>query len=137
MEIFFLVLSVASAGIMVYAWSRVNGLRKRVPGGIVKSTSNILSELIGLFTAGYLAIPFFPMLPQASRDILIGIMLLFAAIFAVIVINLFDMVAASDSVFEWEALDGRSDKPVEGDGARGAWGAVEPDIPVTGGQDDR
>ncbi len=78
--------------LMGYAWLRVYRLRKRIPGGVMKAACNILSELIGLFFAGYLAVPFYPMLPEYSQEVLTGIMFLFAALFAVIVINLFQMI---------------------------------------------
>ena len=78
--------------LMGYAWVRIFRLRRRIPGGVMKTACNILSELIGLFFAGYLAVPFYSMLPEYSREVLTGIMFLFAALFAVIVINLFQMI---------------------------------------------
>ncbi len=94
MDIVLLLMSLTALAMMCYAWYRVTKLRRKLPGGIMKSTSNILGELIGLFTIGFLALPFFPMLPQSSKDILVGVIFLFAALFAVIVINLFYMIAA-------------------------------------------
>jgi hypothetical protein len=80
--------------VMVFAWIRITRLRKKIPGGIVKSSANLLAELIGLLTVGYLTLPFFPMLPQISKDIVVGVIILFTAIFVVIVINLFHMIAS-------------------------------------------
>ena len=94
MESLYYVLTGLSVLIMVYAWVKITRLRKKLPGGIMKSTGNVLGELVGLFTVGYIALPLFPMLPQISRDILVAVMFLFAAIFAVIVINLFSMIAS-------------------------------------------
>jgi len=73
---------------------KITKLRRKIPGGVMKSTSNVLGEFVGLFTIGYIALPLYPMLPQISKDILVAVMFLFASIFAVIVINLFCMLAA-------------------------------------------
>jgi len=89
MENLFLILSVSSILVMVYALYRVTALRKKVPGGVVKSTWNFLTLLIVLFTAGYLSTPFFPLLPQTVKDVLVGVIFLAGAVFVVIVVNLF------------------------------------------------
>ena len=92
MDALFYILSGSAIIMMLFAWYKISVLRKKIPGGVMKSTTNVLAEFIGLFTIGYIALPFFPMLPQISRDILISVVFLFAAIFTIIVINLFYMI---------------------------------------------
>ncbi len=89
MEILFFVLSVAAILVMLYALYSSITLKNKVPGGKVKKTWNILTGLIVMFTVGYLTTPFFRMLPQGVKDILVGVIFLAGAIFVVIVIKLF------------------------------------------------
>lgn len=74
---------------MIYALVRVVSLNKRIPGGTVGSTWKVLSSLIALFTIGYLTTPFFPMLPDMYKQLIVGFIFLAGAIFVVIVVNLF------------------------------------------------
>ncbi|MEJ2684696.1 MAG: hypothetical protein P8Z71_09910 [Candidatus Sulfobium sp.] len=78
----------AAICILVYAFLRAFSLNKKIPGGIVKKTWRLLYYLIGLLVAGYLAILLFPSLPDMSRQVILGIILLAVAVFIVKVINL-------------------------------------------------
>ncbi len=89
MQALFLVLSVSSIVVMLYALYNVFIFRRKVPGGKVKSTWNILAGLIVMFSVGYLSTPFFRLLPQEIKDVLVGVIFLAGAIFVVIVIKLF------------------------------------------------
>jgi hypothetical protein len=89
METLFLVLSVAAILVMLYALYSSFALKSKVPGGKVRETWNILSGLIVLFTVGYLSTPFFRLLPQEVKDLVVGVIFLAGAIFIVIVIKLF------------------------------------------------
>jgi hypothetical protein len=89
MKILFLVLSIAAILVMLYALYSSFTLKSKIPGGKVKSTWNILNGLIILFTIGYLATPFFRLLPQEIKDLLVGVIFLAGAIFVVIVTKLF------------------------------------------------
>jgi hypothetical protein len=88
MEPFILFLFGASICILVYAFLRAVNLNRRIPGGIVKKTWQLLYYLIGLLVAGYLATLLFPSLPDTSRQVILGIILLAGAVFIVKVINL-------------------------------------------------
>jgi hypothetical protein len=94
MDKLFLALSVSAIIVMLYALYSVMVLRKKMPGGVVKKNWDVLAALIVLFTVGYLSTPFFPMLPQALKDILVGVIFFFGAIFVVIVIKLFYRVVS-------------------------------------------
>jgi len=89
MQIIFLALSISSIAVMLFALYQVFILRHKVPGGKVRSTWNFLSGLIVMFSAGYLSTPFFSLLPQEIKDILVGVIFLAGAIFVLIVIKLF------------------------------------------------
>jgi hypothetical protein len=90
----FLALSISAIIVMLYAFYSVMMLRKKIPGGVVRKTWNILAGLIVLFTVGYLSTPFFPMLPPSVKDLLVGVIFLFGAVFVVIVIKLFYKVVS-------------------------------------------
>ncbi|MHB8846361.1 MAG: hypothetical protein ACYC7L_16630 [Nitrospirota bacterium] len=89
MKELFLLLSIAAILVMVYALYSSFTLKNKVPGGKVRETWNILTGLIVIFTIGYLTTPFFRMLPQEFKDILVGVIFLAGAVFVVIVIKLF------------------------------------------------
>lgn len=89
MELVFLTLSILSIMVMLYALYSVFVLKNKIPGGKVKATWNFLTGLIVLFTAGYLSTPFFRLLPQEIKDIVVGVIFFAGAVFVVIVIKLF------------------------------------------------
>lgn len=89
MEIIFLVLSASSILVMLYALYSAFVLRDKVPGGKVKSTWNFLTGLIVMFSAGYLTTPFFRLLPNEIKDVLVGVIFLAGAVFVLIVVKLF------------------------------------------------
>jgi len=89
MKILFLVLSIAAILVMLYALYSSFTLKSKIPGGKVKSTWGILNGLIVMFAIGYLATPFFQLLPQEIKDLLVGVIFLAGAIFVVIVTKLF------------------------------------------------
>ncbi len=89
MDKIFLVLSILAIIVMLYALFRVISLNKRIPGGVVGSTWKFLTFLIALFTIGYLTTPFFPLLPEFAKNLVVGVIFLAGAIFVLIVINLF------------------------------------------------
>ena len=92
METLFLVLSIAAILTMVYALYAALSLKSKIPGGKVKSTWNILTMLIIMFTTGYLATPFFRLLPPEIKDVLVGVIFLAGAVFVVIVIKLYGKI---------------------------------------------
>lgn len=89
MNYIFLALSISAICIMAYSFFKVIRLNRRIKGGIVGETWKLLYYMIGLFIVGYLTTFLFPMLPASSQRIIVGIVFLAAAIFVLIVINLF------------------------------------------------
>jgi hypothetical protein len=92
MQAAFLTLSLSAIAVMLYALYRVMQLRRRVPGGVVRSTWDFLGGLVVVFTLGYLATPFFPRLSPEVQQILVGGIFLAGAVFVVVVVNLFGRV---------------------------------------------
>lgn len=89
MEMLFLIFSILSILVMLYALYNAFVLRHHVPGGKVRSTWNFLTSLIIMFSLGYLATPFFRLLPPEVKDILVGVIFLAGAVFVLIVVKLF------------------------------------------------
>ena len=89
MEVLFLFLSITAILVMLYALYSSFTLKNKVPGGKVKKTWGVLNGLIVMFTLGYLTTPFFRLLPQEVKDILVGVIFLAGAVFVVIVTKLF------------------------------------------------
>jgi hypothetical protein len=93
MKLLFLLLSFSAICIILYALYLVMDLRKKILiGGEVKATWKRLSWMIVLFASGYLTTPLFPYLPEYAKDVVVGIIFLFGAIFVVIVIKLFHKI---------------------------------------------
>jgi hypothetical protein len=90
--LFYLLNSVAVIMIL-FAWYKINALRRRIPGGLVKAVCNVLSEFIGLFALGFLAFSLFPLLPEVSREIMLSLVFISAAGFSIIIINFFSTIA--------------------------------------------
>jgi hypothetical protein len=88
----FLILSLLSIVTMSFALYRAIKLGKRIPGGVMKTTLNLLTKLIVLFTIGYLVAPFFFTLPQFSTYTVVGILFFAVSVFVVIVIDLFYII---------------------------------------------
>jgi hypothetical protein len=82
-------LSLTAICTIFYALFRVVILRKKIPSGLVKEYWKLFYYLIGLLAVGYLTMPLFPMLPEASKELVTGIILLAGAVFIVKAINLF------------------------------------------------
>jgi len=89
MDPLIVLLSGTAICILFYALFRVISLNRRLRGGIARKTWQLLYYLIGLLVAGYLATLLFPYLPEVSRQVIIGVILLAGSVFILKVINLF------------------------------------------------
>ncbi len=83
-----IVITVLAILVMFYCLWLVLSLRKNIPGGVVGNTWKTLTALVVLFTAGYLATPFFGMLPPLLMNVLVSLIFLFGAIYVVITVKL-------------------------------------------------
>jgi hypothetical protein len=83
-----LVISAAAILTMMYCLFLVLSLKKNIPGGIVGSKWNLLMSLVGLFTVGYLATPFFSMLPEQVLRLLVSFIFFFGAVYVAVTVKL-------------------------------------------------
>jgi hypothetical protein len=82
------VISIAAIAVMLYCLYLIVSLKKDVPGGIVGKKWNFLTILVVLFTGGYMASPFFNMLPENILRLIVGLIFFFGAIYVVITVKL-------------------------------------------------
>lgn len=94
MEKIFLILSGAAIVMMAYSWYKFTTFRKALNGGSMKHTSNIFAQIIGVEIICFISIPFLPMVSWVSKEIIMGIMFFFAALFVLLVINLFTKIVS-------------------------------------------
>jgi hypothetical protein len=80
--------SVAAILVMLYCLTLVLSLKKNIPGGVVGKTWNFLTLLVVLFTLGYLATPFFGLIPAGVVSFLVSLIFLFGALYVVITVKL-------------------------------------------------
>lgn len=93
MNTLFLVLSAVAVVVIIVAWFMVTRLRRRIPGGVIGRTCNVLGQFIGLYAVGFIAVPFTPVVPECSRNIILGILFISAGVFAIVVIRIFGRIA--------------------------------------------
>jgi hypothetical protein len=81
-------ISIGAIAIMFYCLYLVLSLRQKVPGGIVGSKWNFLMTLVAFFTVGYLATPFFGVIPEDILRLIVAGIFFFGAIYVVITVKL-------------------------------------------------
>lgn len=80
--------------IMIYGLVDILMLRSKIPGGQVGKAWKALAALIGLFTVGYLASPFFSSLPADSIRMIVALIFLFGAIYVILTVRLLYRIIA-------------------------------------------
>lgn len=81
-------ISVAAIVVMLYCLALVLRLKASIPGGLVGKAWNFLTFLVVVFTLGYLATPFFGLIPAQVVNVLVSLIFLFGAIYVVITVKL-------------------------------------------------
>jgi hypothetical protein len=81
-------ISVSAILIMFYCLYLVLSLKQDIPGGIVGSKWNFLMILVAFFTVGYLATPFFGIIPENFLRLIVAGIFFFGAIYVVITVKL-------------------------------------------------
>lgn len=87
-----LLLTVAALTIMLFALIIVVSMKKRVPGGTVGKYWNILTGLVFLFSAGYLAVPFMGTVDKEVLQMIVSFIFLFGSIYVMVTINLINKI---------------------------------------------
>jgi hypothetical protein len=83
-----LIVSSAAILIMLYCLYLVVSLKRNVPGGVVGSKWTLLVVLVSLFTIGYLATPFFGMIPEKVLRLIVSCIFFFGALYVVMTVKL-------------------------------------------------
>ena len=89
MQLLIVIIWLSAIFVIFVAFFRALTLRRTIPGGLVRQSWKLLYYLIGLLGVGYLTMPLFSRLPEASRDFIVGVVSLAGAVFILKVINLF------------------------------------------------
>ena len=87
-------INAAGIAIMIYGLVDILMLRSKIPGGQVGKAWKALDILIGLFTVGYLASPFFSTLPADSIRMIVSLIFLFGAVYVILTVRLLYRIIA-------------------------------------------
>jgi hypothetical protein len=82
-----IVITIAIAAMLYCMWMVVS-LKSQIPGGVVGSKWNIVILLVALFTAGYMALPFFNRIPDEILRMIVSFVFLGGAIYVLITVRL-------------------------------------------------
>jgi hypothetical protein len=88
MQLLIILIWLSAIFVIFFAFYKAITLKRKISGGLVKQSWKLLYYLIGLLAVGYLTLLLFPMLPETSRNLIVGIISLAGAIFVVKAINL-------------------------------------------------
>jgi len=80
----FTVISGIALIVMVVSLLRAIEFKKSVPGGVVGQCWNMILSSVIFFFVVYLIIPFFVLLPQETKDVIVAFIFLFGAIYVLI-----------------------------------------------------
>jgi len=73
---------------MLFALLNVIEYKKFIPDGMVKEVWNNIAALVAIFFIIYLTFPFFILLSQRTKDIIVAVIFLFGAMYVLINIRL-------------------------------------------------
>jgi len=81
---FFTIISGLAVITMLIAVVKAYDYKRSIPGGEVGKAWNVLSTLASFFLIGYLTTPFFIVLPQEIKDLIVACIFLFGAVYVLI-----------------------------------------------------
>ncbi|HEY6010542.1 MAG TPA: hypothetical protein VIX18_03645 [Nitrospirota bacterium] len=84
----FTVVSGLSIITMLIALLRVLNLKKNVPSGGVSKIWNVMAALVIFLFIVYLTLPFFLLLPQETKDLIVSFIFFFGAIYVLLNLEL-------------------------------------------------
>lgn len=87
LDVFTMISGLAIVTMFVALWKAID-YKSSVPGGVVGKTWNFITMLVALFFIGYLTTPFFVMLTQDQKDLIVAFIFFFGAIYVLITIRL-------------------------------------------------
>ncbi len=84
----FTVVSVLAIFIMFIAlWNAID-FKSSIPAGSVGKTWNIITALVAFFFVGFLTTPFFVLLTQEQKDLIVAFIFFFGAVYVLITLRL-------------------------------------------------
>ena len=86
-DVFTMISGLAIVTMFVALWKAID-YKSSVPGGVVGKTWNFITMLVALFFIGYLTTPFFVMLTQDQKDLIVAFIFFFGAIYVLLTIRL-------------------------------------------------
>ncbi len=86
-NLFTIISGLAIIVMFIALWKAVD-YKGSVPGGVVGKTWNIITALVAFFFIGYLTTPFFVLLNQAAKDLIVAFIFFFGAIYVLISLRL-------------------------------------------------
>jgi hypothetical protein len=86
-DLFTVISGLAIITMFIALWKAID-YKSSVPGGVVGKTWNLITSLVVLFFIGYLTTPFFVLLPQDIKDLIVAFIFLFGAIYVLVSISL-------------------------------------------------
>ena len=78
----------AAVLVMFYALYMAVSLKGEMQGGVIGRNWTFLVSLVGLFAAGYVAMPFLGRLSSEVLQLVVAVIFLFGAVYVVVTINL-------------------------------------------------
>lgn len=87
LDVFTIISGLAIITMFVALWKAID-YKSTVPGGVVGRTWNLITTLVALFFIGYLTTPFFVMLTQEQKDLIVAFIFFFGAIYVLLTIRL-------------------------------------------------
>lgn len=87
LDLFTMISGLAIVTMFVALWQAID-YKSSVPGGVVGKTWNLITTLVAFFFIGYLTTPFFVLLTQEFKDLIVAFIFFFGAIYVLITIRL-------------------------------------------------
>ncbi len=86
-DLFTMISGLAIVTMFIALWKAID-YKSSVPGGVVGRTWNLITTLVAFFFIGYLTTPFFVLLTQEFKDLIVAFIFFFGAIYVLITIRL-------------------------------------------------
>jgi hypothetical protein len=87
LDLFTMISGLAIVTMFIALWKAID-YKSSVPGGVVGKTWNLITTLVAFFFLGYLSTPFFVLLTQEMKDLIVAFIFFFGAIYVLITLRL-------------------------------------------------
>lgn len=87
LDAFTMISGLAIVTMFVALWKAID-YKSSVPGGVVGRTWNLITILVAGFFIGYLTTPFFVLLTQEMKDLIVACIFFFGAVYVLITLRL-------------------------------------------------